>query len=61
MRRFTVFNLKAVYINGEIEDFCRIIGMTEEEFYEMQDHEEVLIWESDIELLKAAKIFEEWI
>lgn len=61
MRRFNVFELKARYIHGEIYYFCKIVGMEENEFYNLQDHEEIFIWESDIELLKAAKIFDEWI
>jgi hypothetical protein len=61
MRFFNVFNLKAMYIHGEIEDFCKIIGMDEEEFYELRNDDEVLIWDHDIELLKAAGIFKEWV
>lgn len=61
MRRFNVFELKARYIHGELEDFCIIIGMDEEEFYQLLDHEDILIWDHDIELLKAAKIFDEWV
>jgi hypothetical protein len=60
MRRFNVLELKTRYIHGEIEDFCIIVGITEDEFYKLQDHEELFIWDHSVELLKKAKIFEEW-
>jgi hypothetical protein len=61
MRFFNVYNLKSMYIHGEIEDFCKIIGMDEEEFYELGNHEEILIWDHHIEALKVAGIFKEWV
>lgn len=61
MRRFNVSELKSRYIHGEVEDFCKIIDMDEDDFYKLQDNEEIFIWEYDIELLKKARIFMEWV
>lgn len=61
MRIFNVYKLKSYYIHGEIEDFCNIIGMEEDEFYELRNDEEIIIWDNQIELLKAAGIFKEWV
>ena len=61
MRLFNIYKLKSYYIHGEIEDFCKIIGLEEDEFYEYSNDEDIFITDKEIEELKVAGLFKEWV
>jgi hypothetical protein len=61
LRKFNVLELKTIYIKGDLDTFCIIIGMDINEFNKLNDNDQINIWDHEIELLKAAKIFQEWI
>ncbi|MFO1442970.1 hypothetical protein KDN24_07030 [Bacillus sp. Bva_UNVM-123] len=57
MRLFTAKNLKQIFIQGELEPFCDVVGIDLDEFEQTEGHEVYYLMDREIEELKEKGIF----